>query len=317
MSTSTPISVKGKIIEVPAHSIDGHMVVVTGKWLRTARIHDEEWLDQNMLPAPLKLLKTFKQSAIKADIFTFAQKIPDTQVKFPFPMEWDNAAIITIKTYKDWWDQLPQVARRNVRTAEKKGIEVRLAPFNDELVEGIAAIYNETPVRLGKPFWHYGKDAATVKRENGTYVERSDFIGAYLEGKLIGFIKIVYVDRIGSMMQILSMFQHQDKRTTNALIAKAVEVCVAKGMSHLMYCKYVYDANEGSLLTDFKRRNGFERVEFPQYYVPLTLKGKIAIMFRAHRGIKGMLPKPILSLALHLRARYYTFKQRRNLATAD
>ncbi len=314
---STSISVKGKIIEVPAIPVDGANVVVTGKWLKIARIHDEEWMNQNMLPEPLALLEKLKNAPIKADLFTFAQKVSDPKPRFPFWIEWDNAAIITIKTYKDWWDQLPQVARRNVRIAEKKGIVFRVVPFDDELVKGIVSVYNEAPVRLGKPFWHYGKSEETVKRENGTFVDRSDFIGAFLDGKLIGFIKLVYVDRVGSMMQILSMIQHQDKRTTNGLIAKAVEVCAEKGMSHLMYCKYVYGVNEDSLLTDFKRRNGFERLEFPQYYVPLTQKGRIALALRAHHGIKGLLPKPIFSLALHVRTQYYNFRQRRSSATAD
>ena len=314
---STSISVRGKIIEVPSSVVEGQTVVVTGKWLKLARIHDEEWLNQSGLPEPIGFIESFKKSGIQADLLTFSQRVPDVVPRYPYPKEWDNAAIIEIKSYKEWWDELPQVARRNVRTAEKKGIQFRVVPFDDEFVAGISGIYNEMPVRLGKPFWHYGKDHATVKRENGTYVERSEFIGAFLEGKLIGFIKIVYVDRIGSMMQILSMFQHQDKRTTNGLIAKAVEVCANKGMTHLMYCKYVYDGNEGSLLTDFKKRNGFVQVDFPQYFVPLTLKGRLAVMLHAHSGIKGMLPKPVLTFALHLRARYYNFRQRRNPTTAD
>lgn len=311
------ISVRGKPVEVPYYPIENAPIIISGKYLRQAVIHDEEWLPENSLPAPLKLLEAIKQSGIKADVFSFTQRIPDVNPRFPYPMEWENSAIIAIKSYKDWWDALPQVARRNVRTAEKKGIEVRVVPFDDALVEGIVSLYNEAPVRLGKPFWHYGKDAETVKRENGTYVERSDFIGAFLEGKLIGFIKIVYIDQIGSMMQILAMLQHQDKRTTNALIAKAVEVCAAKGVPYLMYCQYVYDENDASLLTDFKRRNGFERVNFPKYYVPLTLKGRIAVALRMHRGIKGMLPQPVLRLALRLRNWYYNFKSRRNSATED
>lgn len=318
MENSTiAISVRGKPVAVPCYLIENTPIIVSGSFLRVAVIHDEEWLPANTLPPPLKLVEAIRQSGIKADVFSFAQRIPDTTPKFPFPMEEDNAAIITIKSYKDWWDALPQVARRNVRTAEKKGIEFRLVPFDDELVEGIRGIYNETPVRLGKPFWHYGKDHATVKAENGTYADRSDFIGAFLEGKLIGFIKLVHIDHIGSMMQILSMFKHQDKRTTNGLIAKAVEVCATKGRTHLMYCQYVYDENESSLLTDFKKRNGFERVNFPKYYVPLTAKGRLAVALGAQRGIKGMLPKPVLSFALHVRARYYNFRQRKNPAAAD
>ena len=72
------------------------------------------------------------------------------------------------------------------------------------------------------------------------------------------------------------MMKHYDKRPANALIAKAVEICEQEGISHLMYCNYVYNDPKSSL-TEFKRRNGFEKVLLPRYYIPLTPKGKIAL----------------------------------------
>ncbi|HUL52566.1 MAG TPA: hypothetical protein VLT83_04045 [Opitutaceae bacterium] len=316
-STTHTISVKGQPVAVPSVAIGGARVIASGRFVRVAVVHDEEWLEPATLPDPAALLATLKRDRFRADIFSFTQRIPDTKPRYSYRMEWDNAAVIPITTYQAWWEKLPQVARRNVRIAAKKGVAVRVVPFDDELIHGIAAVYNEAPIRLGKRFWHYGKDFETVKRENGTYLERSEFIGAFYEGKLIGFIKLVYVDRIGSMMQILSMVQHQDKRTTNALIAKAVEVCEAKGMSYLKYCQYVYDSNESSLLTDFKRRNGFERLDFPRYYVPLTRWGRVALALRAHRGIKGWLPRPVLQAALQLRAKYYNLRQPRGVVAAE
>jgi len=299
------ISVKGRAINVPSIQIGETLVVAHGRFLRIATIHNEEWTDPAMLPDPVALIESLKKTAFGADLFSFTQRIPDVEPRYSFAMEWDNAAVVPISTYQDWWDKLPQVVRRNVRIAAKKGVTIREVPFDDEFVRGIAGVYNEAPVRLGKRFWHYGKDLETVKRENGTYAERSSFIGAFYEGKMIGFIKLVCVGRIGSMMQILSMIQHQDKRTTNALLAKAVEICATRGMSHLMYCSYVYGDNESSLLTEFKKRNGFERLDFPRYYVPLSVRGRLALALRAHHGIKGILPRPVLSLALQLRAKYY------------
>jgi len=299
------ISVKGRAVRVPSIQYGNTKVVAAGRFLRVAAIHDEEWTEPAALPDPVALIAYLKKTGFKADLFSFTQRIPDVHPRYAYATEWDNAAMVPISTYPNWWDKLPQVARRNVRIAAKKGVQIREVPFDDELVRGIAAVYNEAPIRLGKPFWHYGKDFETVKRENATYVERSQFIGAYYEGKLIGFIKLVRVGRIGSMMQILSMIRHQDKRTTNALLAKAVEVCVDQGMSHLMYCSYVYGSNESSLLTDFKKRNGFERVDFPRYYVPLSLRGRLALALRAHHGPQAWVPRPVLNLALRLRARYY------------
>lgn len=303
------ISINGRIHEVPSLLVGGVQVVVTGRFPRTVFIHDEEWLEQASLPDPINVLEALKAGHLKADVFSFIERLPVSKPNYPYSYEMENDAVIPITSYKAWWDKLSQESRRNVRLAGKAGVAVKVVTFDDDLVRGIAAIYNEAPIRLGKPFWHYGKDFETVKSENGTYVERSDFIGAFHEGKLIGFVKLVYIDRIGSIMQILSMVQHQKKRTTNALLAKAVEVCEARGMSYLKYCSYVYDKNESSLLTEFKRRNGFVKMEFPRYYIPLTRRGHLALKVRAHHGIKGILPPDILRFALQLRAKYYSLRK--------
>ena len=90
------------------------------------------------------------------------------------------------------------------------------------------------------------------------------------------------------------MIKHYDKRPANALIAKAVELCEQQGMSYLMYCNYVYNDPESSL-TEFKRRNGFEQALVPRYYVPLTLKGKIALRLGLHRGVEVTYTKNVSS----------------------
>src|SRR5438445_13659521 len=89
------------------------------------------------------------------------------------------------------------------------------------------------------------------------------------------------------------MMKHYDKRPTNALIAKAVEVCAEKGIPYLMYCNYVYN-DPNSSLTEFKRRNGFEKVLVPRYYIPLTSRGKAATKLGLHRSLTQRIPKPIL-----------------------
>lgn len=310
MSTSThTISVKGKPTTVPALKFGEAKVIVEGKHVRIASVHDEEWLETGTLPDPREVLLALETSDLKADIFSFTQHIPHVQPQYPFEFEWENSAVIRLTTYEAWWESLPQVARRNVRTAQKKKLEARVAPFDDAFIRGIMGLYNEAPVRLGKKFWHYGKDFETVKRENGTFLDRSEFIGAYLGDELVGFIKLVYIDNIGSMMQILAMVKHQDKRTTNLLIAKAVEVCIARGKSFMTYCRFIYGKNDTSLLTDFKARNGFEKMDFPRYYVPLTRRGRIALALQAHHGIKGMMPAPVLKLALQARTKFHDLLQ--------
>ena len=151
-------------------------------------------------------------------------------------------------------------------------------------------------MRQSRPFWHYGKDFERIKREHATYIERSEFIGAFFEGELIGFIKMVYVDRLAWIMAILALNSHYDKRPMNALLAKAMEICVQKESGYFVYGNYIYGNKKDSSLVEFKRRNGFERVDFPRYYVPLTLKGKIyvsvEIISRRGRNAAGTVAEP-------------------------
>jgi len=53
-------------------------------------------------------------------------------------------------------------------------------PFDETLVRGIWEVYNESPVRQGKPNTHYGKDIETVYKEEATFLDHSIFIGAFL-----------------------------------------------------------------------------------------------------------------------------------------
>jgi hypothetical protein len=303
------VRVAGKTFYAPSAEICGRTIVVTGKWLRKAVIKDEDVVEGEIVENPAAFLEQLKRSSLKADIFSFSQKIPNTAPKYRYPFAWDNWAVIPLTSFNDWWEKrLPQESRRNVRRAAKRGVVVKAAPFEDDFVRGIQGIYNETPVRQGRRFWHFEKDFETVKMENATYLDRSEFLGAYLEGELIGFIKIIYLGEIATLIQIISKIEHQDKRPTNALIAKAVEVCHQKGIRFLIYTKFVYDGNQDSPLTEFKRRNGFEEMRYPRYYVPLTAKGLLAVRLGMHRGIRRLIPVPILVSLKSLRSRIYQIR---------
>lgn len=310
------IQVKGNAVKVPATEINGRRVVVSGKWLKLAVVQDEEVVEGEVVDDPEIFIGKLKSDELKADIFTFRQRFPDVSPRFKYSLEWDNLAIIPITSFDNWWKSLSQETRRNVRISGKRAVVVKAVEFDDEFVKGIKGIYDETPMRQGRRFWHYGKGFETLKKENGTYRERSEFIGAYYNNELIGFLKMIYVDQTASIMQILSRNDHCDKRSTNALIAKAVEICAEKGKSHLIYCKYAYGNEEDSSLAEFKRRNGFEKLLIPRYYVPLTAKGNLAIKFKLHRGIREVLPRSLLVLLLKLRTRYYEFKSRKNTKNA-
>ena len=119
---------------------------------------------------------------------------------------------------------------------------MREVRFDEDLVRGIWGIFNESPVRQGRRFRHYGKDIETVHRLVGTYLEYSTFIGAFRGEELIGFIKMV-ADQTGvqaGLMNILSKVQYKDTAPTNALLAQAVKSCADRGISYLVYDNFVY-----------------------------------------------------------------------------
>ena len=96
---------------------------------------------------------------------------------------------------------------------------------------------------------------------------------------------MVYVDNNATLFHILATNKHYDKRPMNALVAKAVEVCDQKKLCYLIYGQFTYGNKDQSSLAEFKRRNGFEQINFPRYYVPLTLKGRCFLRLGFHKGI--------------------------------
>jgi hypothetical protein len=231
------------------------------------------------------------------------QKLPETTRKFDYPFEMDNVAVLPVASFEEWFKKIKDKGRNLVRKAQKSGVVTRVVPFDDALVGQVMEIYNETPMRQGRKFWHYGKDFATIKRELSTYLERSHFVGAYLQEELIGFMKMVKVDDTAILFHFVAKMKHRDKSAMNAILAKAVEVCPGYGIKHIIYGRYTYGNKTNSTLADFKRRNGFEKIELPRYYIPLTLKGRLAYSLGLHRGLLGILPPKLVTALGAARAR--------------
>jgi hypothetical protein len=300
------VRAKGKPILVPSVEVDGRTVIAVGKWLKVAEIRHEDLVEGDTVANPESFVSQLLKSGLRADLFTFAQRLPDTVPKYTYRTEWENVAAIPITKYSDWWQIRAEYSiRKAVNRAKKVGVVARVTEFNDEFVEAVCRIYGQSPVRQGKAFWHYKKDFQTLKHELGDYLDRSIFIGAYCQDELIGSMKIISVNSTATIAQIFCAQNHFNKRPNNALIAKAIEICEAHGKSHFIYGSFVYyDAT--STLTEFKRRNGFEPVLLPRYYIPLTVKGKIALTLGLHRGIAANTPKPILKQFLRFRRLWFT-----------
>ena len=305
------VSIRGKAVKVPSLCVDDKLIVITGKLLRIASVKGEGWLETDTVGDPAALVSKLKKAKAKADLFTFAQNIPESDPKYKYYLEWENYAVAHTCDFDKWWNQLPQESRKNVRRAGRRGVVVRKANFDDELINGIVSIYNETPIRQGRRFWHYGKNFDTVKKDNSTYLDRSDFVGAYFNDELIGFMKVVYMGELASIMQILSINHHSDKRPMNALIAKAVECCQEKGTRYLIYGNYIYSGNTASELVEFKRRNGFTKILIPRYYIPLNARGELMLKLGIHHGFKAIIPERILEGLRNLRSKWYAIALRR------
>jgi hypothetical protein len=289
--------------------VGGKTIRVEGGLMRVACLDAEPC---HFIDNPEESIRALRGCSVRVDLFTFLQRLPQASPKYSYPMEWDNLAVVPVSTFDRWWKEIGPKTRNMVRLAEKKGVELREIPFDDTLVQGIWEIYNECPVRQGKPFRHYGKDTETVRREAGTYLESSIFIGAFLAGKLIGFVKLVYdgTRTQASLLHILSMVGHRDKAPTNALIAHSVRVCAERGIPHLVYSNFAYGNKGRDSLADFKERNGFQRVDLPRYYIPLTLLGSTGFRLGLHKSLSARVPEHLNAPLRKIRSFLYSRKVR-------
>ncbi len=312
VNDSIEISLKGKWIRVPALYVSGKTIVVTGRWIKVAAIHDEQWLDAEV-EDPETCVEKLKQQGsprLQADIFTFTQKLPATLPKYKYHTEWDSVAAIRVTSFMGWWDKLPQETRKNVRRSQKRGVLVTVKEFGDDLIRGLMELNNDSPERQGRPNTHHGKTFDQVKKDYSSFLDRSDLIGAYFGNELIGLVKIVYRGEVASILQCLPKTSHHDKRPANALLAKAVKLCEEKGISYLTYGMFRYGNKHDSPLLEFKIRNGFEEMLAPRFYVPLTRWGALCIKLKLHRGLLGILPHDVIMLGVSARAKWYNFKYR-------
>jgi hypothetical protein len=280
-------------------------IKVEGRLLRLAQPHGDRY---RFLDDPAAVVNALRQCGTRVDLFSFAQRLPETKPMYTYPMEWDNYAVLPISTFENWWThQIGFKARNKAKQAEKKGVSLRETPFDEVLVKGIWEIYNECPIRQRRRFPHYGKNIETVTREEATFPESSIFIGAYYADKLIGFVKIV-ADETGTqagLMNIVSMIRHRDKAPQNALVAQAVRACASRGIQFLVYSRFAYGKKQRDSLSDFKERNGFKRVDLPRYHVPLTRLGWLALRLGLHHRLTERIPESLGAKLRDLRAAWY------------
>jgi len=284
--------------------VDNREIAIKGGLFRMARVRNEPY---ECLDNPHMFLQSVRSANLPADVFTFSQQLFERDAKYNFPLQMDSFALLPVSGYEYWWKkQLNDKTRNMVRKAQKSGVEVRVVDFTDDFVRGIVEIYNESPIIQGKPNRFYGKDFETIKQSLLSFFERSDFFGAYHQNELIGFAKLVHGKQVSSLLHILSKMVHRDKAPTNALIAKAVEICAQKKIPYLHYGVW---SRRG--LGDFKKHHGFLQFDIPRYFVPLTLKGRLMLKLNLHRKLSDFVPSDLLDRIVLLRNRWNAFRYRR------
>lgn len=284
--------------------VNGKELVISGGLCRVARLRAEhyEWIED-----PKSFLEKVRAEGVNVDVLTFLQRITTPGVHSGLQWETESIAVVPVSTYEIWWKkQINDKTRNMVRKAGKVGISIRVVEFSEELVRGIKEIYDESPMRQGKPFKHYRKDLQTLKNSHMSFVERSWFIAAYSGEELIGFAKLVEDYGVAHLMQIISKLSHQSKAPTNALIAKAVEICAERTIPYLHYGLW---SKRG--LGDFKRHHAFEKHDMRRYYVPLTKKGKIYLNVGLHRSFLSRLPNNVVDVLAKVRSYWYALKYRK------
>jgi len=312
------IRIRGQNTTVPCTRVCDRTILVTGKWLKTANVKDEHFVQGDLVPDRERVIAHLKQWDMKPDIFSFCQKITDPKPRYGYHTEWDDFAAIPITTYEDWFrNRIKKDVQKNVERALRHGVQVRAVPYNDAFVQGIKKLYDETPIRQGKLFWHYGKSFDVLKEIHGTYCERAEYLGAYLGEELIGFVKMVYVDNFAKTMHVLGSNKHRRSHPTSVLLAKAVEICAERKLSFFIYGEYNFPGKKATSLTEFKRRHGFVEMKYPCYFIPLTLKGRLALQVKLHRGFRRHLPAPMTNTLLKVRSAYIRRKFATELATSS
>jgi hypothetical protein len=296
----------GNTTIAPPLAIGDMELVVRGRFVRTVSLKEEWDID---VDSPRELIAALRAQRVPADLFTFAQRLPYFSPKFSYRMELDNVAAIPISSYDEWWTrQVTQEVRNKFRKSVKRGVTVRVDPFDDDLVRRIKEVYDDSPVRQGSRFTDYDRPFEEVKAANATFVDRADFLGAYCGGEFIGFLKIVYTRGYARVMGIVGKISQRDKAPMNALMAKAVELCASKNVPYLTYGKFIYGTKGADSLTQFKKDLGFQRYDLPRYYVPLTARGRIFLALGVHKRFNEILPSWLVRSALKARSSLFALR---------
>lgn len=297
---------KGEPTRFDVVRVNDQSFFVHGGFVKTAglRKDKDEW--QQDVQNPEHVIQALKNCSKKIDLFRFWQRIPESEPKFSYYKEWRDIAAIPITTFKHWWEkQVAPSVRNKIRKAQKFGVSCSEVQFDENFLAGVMEIYRQSPVRRGKLFWHYNRSIESVRQGLTADLDEAILIGAYHGEDLLGFIKLLLADRYAMIVLILDKLAERNKAPMNSMIAKAVEVCADRKIPFITYTTW----RRGDQ-AKFQESNGFVKIRVPEYFVPLTFRGRAALAAGLHKGVKGALPEQLLVWLIELRRRWYAIKFR-------
>jgi len=92
------------------------------------------------------------------------------------------------------------------------------------------------------------------------------------------------------------------------LIVQAVRYCAERKIRFLVYDQFAYGNKSGDSLSEFKKANGFQRIDLPRYYVPLTPFGRMAFHLRLHHRFIDHLPGTVADKLREIQNAWYNRK---------
>jgi len=123
--------IKGQPAKLECLTIDGQVYTIT-KGPATVVSLEDEWYED--VKHPEAVIAALSEAEFKPDIFTFWQRIPDTEPKYSYPMEWESLAALPITTAEEWFaKKVSSRLRSQIRKAKKDGLEIRETAYDDDL----------------------------------------------------------------------------------------------------------------------------------------------------------------------------------------
>src|SRR5215470_5431125 len=93
--------IDGRPAQIECFALHGQTLTGSGSLLKVVSLEDE-WYDD--VSDPVAIVDALRRrDAPQADLFTFWQRVPDLEQKYPFYSEQEDLAVLPIDSFDHWW----------------------------------------------------------------------------------------------------------------------------------------------------------------------------------------------------------------------